>query len=201
MMPQRHAHRGTIVPESLNEKQEQYCINFIDNGGNGKKAAEDAGFSSPYDAHSRLSRHPLCIQRIRELQTRIIGGELATKAINTLRDIMESPANPPAARVSAAKIVLEMAGHGIVAQGLRLRHGLETDKKDLSEMTQAELEQFVSAQKALIQGLEEVNRSNAAPLIELNASESTVSTALLGQLTDNERAAQRIAAIIDPPAR
>lgn len=131
------------------------------------------------------------------MQTRIIGGELATKAINTLRDIMESPANPPAARVSAAKIVLEMAGHGIVAQGLRLRHGLDADKKELSEMTQQELEQFVSAQKALIQGLEEVNRSNSAPLIELNDSESTVSTALLGQLSDNERASQRIAAIID----
>ena len=83
---------------------------------------------------------------------------------------MESPANPPAARVSAAKIVLEMAGHGIVAQGLRLRHGLDVDKKDLSEMTQQELEQFVSAQKALIQGLEEVNRSNSTPLIELEGS-------------------------------
>lgn len=83
---------------------------------------------------------------------------------------MESPANPPASRVAAAKITLEMAGYGIVAQGLRLRHGLDTDKKDLSEMTQAELEAFVTAQRAMITTLEEVNRSNSAPVIDVTSS-------------------------------
>lgn len=119
--------------------------------------------------------------RVVQLRTKRIQGELSGVALNTLSEIMGSPAYPAAARVSAAKTVLEMAGHGIVAQGQKLRYSLDNEGKSLNEMNAGELEEFVKRQRAAIDAIEDVSRSVNAPVIELNHSESMDKTALLGQ--------------------
>lgn len=174
--------KGRIIPQGLNDQQALYCELYIKLVGNGAEAARQAGYKGEHDAHYRLSRNPLVAQRIRELQTKMINGELAVKALATLEQIMMGAAYPPAARVSAAKTVMEMAGHGIQAQGLRLRHGIGDEAKSLEEMSQVELEAFIMRQRAAMDSLEDVSRSVNAQVIELNPSESTNGTALLGQI-------------------
>lgn len=174
--------KGQIIRVELNEQQEAFCEAYIRLAANGPAAAREAGYLGIGDAVYRLTRNPLVQQRIRELQTKMINGELATKALTTLEQIMMGAAYPPAARVSAAKTVLEMAGHGIVAQGLKLRHGLGDEAKSLEEMSQVELEAFITRQRAAMDSLEDVSRTVSAPVIELSDSGSTVPTALLGQI-------------------
>ena len=157
---------GQIVQSAkMTEKQERFCAFMSENGGNAAQAARSAGYEDRKAPHD-LMNNPVILHRIKFLQNQRITGSMANKALDVLDDIMESPAYPAAARVSAAKCVLEMAGHGIVAQGQRLRYGLETAGKGLEEMSTSELEAFVSRQRAALDSLEDVSRSNAAPVID-----------------------------------
>lgn len=160
---------GRFMPtQKLTEKQEAFCIAIVSNGGDAVKAASTAGYAdrrSAYDLQDNLAVQT----RIRQLQTKRISGSMSNKALDVLDDIMSSPAYPAAARVSAAKTVLEMGGHGIVAQGQRLRYGLDTEGKGLEEMTTSELEAFVARQRGALDTLEDVTRSNSAPVLELEA--------------------------------
>ncbi|CAB4163189.1 Terminase small subunit [uncultured Caudovirales phage] len=169
-----------IQSAKLTDKQEAFCLYMSQNGGNSHAAAASAGYSDRKQA-SQLMENPVILHRLKFLQTQRISGSMANKALDVLEDIMGSPAYPAAARVSAAKTVLEMSGHGIVAQGQRLRYGLEQDGKGLEEMSTTELEAFVSRQRAALDSLEDVSRSHSAPLIELNDSGSTDYTASVGQ--------------------
>lgn len=155
-----------IQSAKMTDKMEAFCLFMSQNGGNASAAAVAAGYHDAKHA-SDLMQNPVILHRIKFLQTQRITGSMANKALDVLDDIMSSPAYPAAARVSAAKCVLEMSGHGIVAQGQRLRYGLDSEGKGLEEMTTAELEAFVSRQRAALDSLEDVSRSNTAPIIEL----------------------------------
>ena len=175
---------GQIVQSAkMTEKQERFCTYMVENGGNASAAAYAAGYSDRKQA-AELMQNPVVLHRIKFLQTQRISGSMANKALDVLDDIMGSPAYPAAARVSAAKTVLEMAGHGIVAQGQRLRYGLETAGKGLEEMSTSELEAFVSRQRAALDSLEDVSRSNAAPVIDAEPCNAEDVTAPEGQLVE-----------------
>jgi hypothetical protein len=169
-----------IQSAKLTEKQEAFCLYMSQNGGNSHAAAASAGYSDRKQA-SQLMENPVILHRLNFLQKQRISGSMANKALDVLEDIMASPAYPAAARVSAAKTVLEMAGHGIVAQGQRLRYGLDSEGKGLEEMSTTELEAFVTRQRAALDSLEDVSRSNSAPVLDLDHCESMDSTALVGQ--------------------
>jgi hypothetical protein len=156
-----------VATQKLTERQEAFCHAIVGNGGNAAQAALTAGYSNRSSAYD-LQELPAIQARIKQLQGRRISGSMSNKALDVLDDIMGSPAYPAAARVSAAKTVLEMAGHGIVAQGQRLRYGLDAESKGLEEMSTTELEAFVSRQRAALDSLEDVSRSNSAPVLELD---------------------------------
>ena len=95
----------------LTQGQAQFVRALVRNGCTPTKAAQIAGFASPRTAGYELMRMPHVSAAIAFERQRYISGELANVATGTLKAIMEDKAAPAAARVSAARTVLEMAGN------------------------------------------------------------------------------------------
>ena len=76
---------------------------------------------------SRLNSNP-DVQRLayEERESRL-AGPLAVKALNTLEAILDDSGTPSAARIQAARYILDAAGHGIDNKRLRLRSGEDAD--------------------------------------------------------------------------
>lgn len=112
-----------------------------------RDAAAAAGFltRSPNSlavTASRLDADPR-IQRLTfELRDRRLHG-MSCKALNVLDEVMSDALCPPASRIAAAKIVLSAAGHTLEAKLAAVRHA-EDDKKELSNLTLAELHEMVA---------------------------------------------------------
>lgn len=105
--------------------------------GDRAKAEKIAGI--PAGTGYRIMARPEISKRITERQVARITCELLPIAVNTLQDVMTSAKSPAAARVQAAKIVLDRA--------------LPVDEtgttKDISEMTPEELAQAISAMEGM----------------------------------------------------
>lgn len=167
---------------NLTERQERFCQLFAESG-RGKESATAVGYADASASYYKLTLNANVMARVMQLRTKRIQGDLSGVALNTLEQVMTDKLCPPAARVSAAKAVLEMAGHGIVAQGLALRHGTDTGSKSLADMNTAELEEFVSRQRAALDALDGVSRSINAPVIDVSEGEMLQITAPQGQFS------------------
>jgi hypothetical protein len=83
---------------------------------------------------------------IKALTRAEIHGEAVVLAIRTMKELMvERPGRSDAVRFSAAKWVLESAGHGAKADN----DGL--GDKPLAEMTESELARFIESQRSVIE--------------------------------------------------
>ncbi len=96
-------------------------------------AARDAGYAVPKVAGYDLTRLPHVQAAIRLERQRYISGELANVATGTLHAILVDSEAPAAARVQAARTVLEMSGE----IGRHKTQG--DDERPLSEMSADEL--------------------------------------------------------------
>jgi hypothetical protein len=79
---------------------------------------------------------------------------------------MDDETAPPAARITAAKFILEAAGHGIENRRLSARHPDDHHEKQLSDYTIAELEDMASAAEVrlkIVQGREIDGDDSAGP--------------------------------------
>ena len=155
--------RGTA---ELTDKQRLFVEAYLANGAKRKLAAISAGYTNPETEGWRMMKNPAVLQAIREGREELISGEMSGIAMGTLKQIMLDTAAPPAARVAAAKWTLEAAGHGIAAQALKQRGGLDLTDKNLSDMSLAEIEELVAAQLAKVDAL----RPLSARSVDVQAS-------------------------------
>ena len=99
------------MPVPLTEKQERFAIEYAMNGGNAKQAAIDAGYSEKSAAdlgHQTLARPHVQVAVLRELvKLRFRSGAIGLNAMIGMATNDEAPA---AARVSAARALMEHAG-------------------------------------------------------------------------------------------
>lgn len=126
----------------LTPMQGQFVREVVANGVNPTEAARRAGFAVPREAGYRLSRLPHVMAAVRQERARLFDGELANVAAETLRQVMTDPEAPAAARVSAARTVLE------VTRELGRRQDDGGADKQLHEMTPDELAGLISKWEA-----------------------------------------------------
>lgn len=119
--------------QELNEKQRLFISELVEKALNPTAAARAAGYNDPRGTSYYLMQQPHIQLAIRAARARLIGGDLANIALGTLKHVMVDSDAPAAARVSAARTVLEMSGE--------LRKDATTDDsgKKLHEMSLDEL--------------------------------------------------------------
>lgn len=129
----------------LTHRQSKFAA-FLAEGFTASDSARLAGFANSNPAAlrvtaSRLQHHP-DVKREAFIQREARLAGLAGKALKCLDSIISDEACPPAARVQAARYLLDAAGHGVVNRQLSARHP-NNGTKAISDMTLAELETMV----------------------------------------------------------
>ena len=110
---------------------------FVAEGKTQTEAARLAGYSFPEYEGYRLVRQPRMIQVIQAARQKYYQTNLANVAVSTLHQVMEDRNAPAAARVSAARTALELAGD------LGPNSGNVSEGDSLSEMTPGELSRLI----------------------------------------------------------
>jgi phage terminase small subunit len=118
---------------ALTPMQQVFVREVVANACNQTEAAKRAGFGTPRQAAYVLSRTPHVQAAIRQERARMFDADLANVAAATLRSVMTDSEAPAAARVSAARTVLE------VTRELGRRQDDQDADKQLHEMTPDEL--------------------------------------------------------------
>ena len=121
----------------LTPKQRAFVTTLVRTGCNPTSAARQAGYSDAHVSAYDLQRMPHVAAAIRFERQRYITGELANVATGTLREILTDAEAPAAARVQAARTVLEMSGE----IGRKKQDG--DDDKPLSELSADELSRLI----------------------------------------------------------
>ena len=105
---------------------------------NRTEAARLAGFKWPSRVAYQLEQSPKIMASIRNERNKLYQTELASQAVQTLKETMDDRDAPASARVAAARTALELAGDiG--------KHSQANQKMDqpLSEMSPEELAAFI----------------------------------------------------------
>ena len=132
--PPRQLARTTFAPGiELTPKQRVFVTTLVRTGTNPTNAAREAGYSDAGTSAYDLMKLPHVAAAIRLERERYISGELANVATGTLHAILVDKAAPAAARVQAARTVLEMSGE--IGKAKRSAE----DERPLSEMSAEEL--------------------------------------------------------------
>lgn len=175
-MPKGHVRRnrsGQIVAsQGLTDRQKAFVFRYIENGGNGRDAAKYAGYAYPDQSHHDLMHTPHVLAFMRSEHARIIQGELASAAVNVLREILTDTRKDKdfsKLKLDASKTVLDRAGH-ITPKEKDKEHG-----KSLEDMSIDELEGFIrkarqaqdNADKPMIEGeCEPIGEQDDAQVID-----------------------------------
>ena len=122
----------------LTNMQDLFVTYLVRDGMNRTQAARQAGYHSPKQTAYDLTSSPKMIAKIRIERNKLYQTELATTAVQTLKDVMGDPEAPASAKVAAARTSLELAGDiGKHSQITR------NQDRNLAEMTPAELAAFI----------------------------------------------------------
>lgn len=112
----------------LTDKQAHFLQAYIQHG-DIQRASTSAGYSTPQTGYAVL-RTPSVQKALNDMRSRLIETEGATIAYQTLLDLMK-PTNPGSVRFSAAKYLMDAAGHGAKPDSAR--------EKSLQDMSADEL--------------------------------------------------------------
>jgi hypothetical protein len=179
------ADTGRIVPTmNLTEMQAKFVEAYVENGGNGTQAAITAGYSQDcarVQAQQNLERPKirLAVEQLRDQKIKTDG---ATRAWQTMYNMLNDPSAPAQARFQAARWVLEASGHGLSAVAAGLQLGLQKSKKDLSQMSIHELEELIrngqasfesikTTVKTVVKGHEKSLEIDGRPVIDVPPSQ------------------------------
>lgn len=121
----------------LTPKQRAFVTTLVRTGCNPTHAARTAGYSDAHVSAYDLQRLPHVQAAIRLERQRFISGELANVATGTLQAIMTDKEAPAAARVQAARTVLEMSGE------IGRHKRADDEDRPLSELTADELTRMI----------------------------------------------------------
>ena len=123
------------MPE-LTVKQQKF-VDEVSCGMRQGPAARCAGYQNPVKIGSQLMRHPKVLEALQRNRAARLQGDIASKALSTLEEIITDKEGAPASvRYQAARYILEQAGH-------RVADGVRDHAKPLEEMNPAELAQAV----------------------------------------------------------
>jgi hypothetical protein len=181
------ADTGRIVATmTLTEMQAKFVEAYVENGGNGTQAAITAGYSQDcarVQAQQNLERPKirLAVEQLRDQKIKTDG---ATRAWQTMYNMLNDPSAPAQARFQAARWVLEASGHGLSAVAAGLQLGLQRSKKDLSNMSIHELEELIrqgqatfesvkTTVKTVVRGHEKSQEINGLPVIDVPPEPNT----------------------------
>lgn len=135
---------GVIENQDFTDMRALFVQGIVINGLNQTEAARQAGYASPCIAATRLMRIPAILEAIRTARMALVESESAGIAISTLNEVMKDKNAPASARVSAAKAVLKIGGY---EESGKLKGRNPHAKKDLSDMTPAELREALDDMK------------------------------------------------------
>ena len=121
----------------LTDKQSKVVDYYVAEGKTQTEAARMAGYSFPEYEGYRLVRQPRMIQVIQAARQKYYQTNLANVAVSTLHQVIEDRNAPAAARVSAARTALELAGD------LGPNSGNESEGGSLCEMTPEDLSRLI----------------------------------------------------------
>jgi len=124
---------GLISGTALTGMQQSFIHHLVYEGVTGTQAARLAGYRQPKEAAYSLTRNPKISSFLRQERQKFYQVELATLAGSTLKQVMKDPDAPAAARVSAARSALELAGD------LGRKDGADMNGRSLAELTPDEL--------------------------------------------------------------
>ncbi len=121
----------------LTPMQQSFVNGIVKQTLNPTAAARLAGYAAPHESSASLARTPHVILAIRQERMRLFECDLGNVAAETLRSIMTDATAPAAARVSAARTVLE------VTKELGRRQEDSAHDRALSEMSADELASLI----------------------------------------------------------
>ena len=165
--------KGYILPEHqrrpLTDQEIAFTDAYVANGGDAKAAAAKVGFEDPAKAGKDLIAIPQIRETIELARDTDIKTAGATRAWDVIQELMESQATPAQTRFQAAKWTLEASGHGLSAVAASLQLGLKkSGKKDLSELSVSELEDFIRRGRETFDNLKSTVSQVKANVIELS---------------------------------
>jgi phage terminase small subunit len=121
----------------LTPMQREFVYTLVRTGCSYSQAARQAGYADPKVSSFNLRQLPHIQAAIRLERGRYISGELANVATGTLTAIMTDKQAPAAARVQAARTVLEMSGE------IGKARKDQDEDRPLSELTAEELTRMI----------------------------------------------------------
>jgi len=159
-------HVQKALRSELSDMQAAFVVAYVVNGANGTAAAREAGYPNDRMDARRLLGSPMILAAIRLEQARVIGAELSTIAIGTLRKVMLDDNARNADRVNASRLALEAARW--IGRGMS--EDRNTHERPLSELSAAELDAVISdTQRSLAslrQELRTIDGGTPVPTVE-----------------------------------
>ncbi len=122
-----------IAKSTMTDKQQEFIHLLVNDRVSKTEAARRAGYAHPKQDAYRLLQIPHIIASLQRARQSVYNGELASLAVQTLKDVMTDPDAPSGAKVSAVRTSLELAGDLVKASDKVIAG------KSLSEMTADEL--------------------------------------------------------------
>lgn len=102
----------SMASSGLTEMQRRFAAAYVANGGRGTDAAREAGYATPPVDSWKLLRNEAVVDAVRREFAVRVRAEAATVGLSVLLDVAQDAGQSGAARVSAAKALLQLAGHG-----------------------------------------------------------------------------------------
>lgn len=119
---------------------------YVTGNGNVTAAARKAGYKDAPKSGYVLMRNPAVQSAIRAARLVEINGEGVSLAWQTIKGLMTDDDTPKHVKFQAARYTMEIAGYGQKAEK-------QGDDKPLSEMTDAELQDYIRRKKDLLDAL------------------------------------------------
>ena len=121
----------------LTEKQTSFVDYYVSERKSQTEAARLAGYPMPRQSAWRLLQSPRILEAIHQERQKVYQTDLANLAVGSLKQILIDQDAPAAARVSAARTALELAGDlGSYSKDLSESHSF-------SEMTPGQLSKMI----------------------------------------------------------
>ena len=94
----------------LSDRQSNFIFYLVHQGKGRTEAACFAGFAAPQQSAFTLTKSPKIIAKIGQERNKVYQTELASSAVQTLKEVMEDNDAPTSARIEAARTSLELSG-------------------------------------------------------------------------------------------
>jgi phage terminase small subunit len=163
----------------VTKKQRAFIYALVRNGGNKRQAAIAAGYdyARPDQAAAEVLRSPHVREALRQERERVIAGDLAPLALETMRELMTSADTPAGTRFNAARYTLEAAGHN----SKQINDLDSQDGRSLEEMGVDELERVIAQGNA---ALESYRREQSAIDVTPDSDQTAESAPVLHDSED-----------------